>query len=53
MENHHFQWEIHYKWAISIAMLNNQRVTISNQEMQTSATACDSPGAPAHSCSTT
>ena len=26
MENHHFQWEIQYKWPFSIAMLNYQRV---------------------------
>ena len=27
MENHHVEWEIHYKWQFSIAMLNYQRVT--------------------------
>jgi hypothetical protein len=32
MENHHFQWENHYKWPFSIAMLNYQRVSPENSQ---------------------
>ena len=41
MENHNFQWENHYKWPFSIAMLNYQRVTGTEKVSKLFAGYCD------------